>query len=338
MKNSHYYTRSILIVLSLVLCTNLNAATYYTTGTGSWDSNIWNNGDTNGAGTAWATILAGLASGDVLVIDDEITLDGADVNLEAFDITIILDATLNLDKKLRLSASSTIEFTENGFLNPTGPGNSEKVGFGGTFVWSGDDGALTGPGSMDSSFDPATGLPIELGSFDANVKSDKVSLVWTTLSEINNDYFTVERSLNGVDYSILTTVDGAGNSESPLSYSYTDNNPSYGRSYYRLKQTDFDGRSETFAPVSVEYTSLKNGALSFRNPVKSGEAVSVYTNAEESEILNLSVFSMLGHEIINQKFKGSNYEFILDANVKPGIYFIKISSINRERTGRLVVQ
>lgn len=181
-------------------------------------------------------------------------------------------------------------------------------------------------------------LPIELGSFTAKVLGNSVKLNWVTLSEINNDYFSIEKSLDGINYRLLTTVSGAGNSSSVLDYSYVDRNPVFGKSYYRLMQTDFDGASETFAPIAIEFTSLENGKLSFSNPVNAGETVSIFTNAEENEKLSLSVFSMVGHEILNEEFFGSSYEFKIDASVEPGIYFVKISSVNSERTGRLVVK
>ena len=184
--------------------------------------------------------------------------------------------------------------------------------------------------------DPA--LPIELGSFTAKVSGNNVKLDWVTLSEINNDYFSIEKSSDGINYNLITTVNGAGNSVESIEYSYTDTNPSFGKSYYRLKQTDFDGASETFAPIAVEFTSLENGKLTFSNPVNAGETVSIFTNAESTEKLTLSVFSMMGHEILNEEFIGSSYEFKIDASVEPGIYFVKVSSVNSERTGRLVVK
>ncbi|MEM9982731.1 MAG: hypothetical protein AAF734_09550, partial [Bacteroidota bacterium] len=86
-----------------------------------------------------------------------------------------------------------------------------------------------------------TPLPIELLSFDAKaVSSKEVHLTWQTLTELNNAYFTVERSLDAATWEAIGEVPGAGNSASLLSYLYVDQAPYQGISYYRLKQTDFD--------------------------------------------------------------------------------------------------
>src|SRR6185369_13902085 len=83
-----------------------------------------------------------------------------------------------------------------------------------------------------------------------------VRLDWTTASEINNSYFTIERSLDGIAYEEIGRVEGAGNSTYDISYNYTDQSPSaHATIYYRLKQTDFDGKHETFDPDFVNFDS-----------------------------------------------------------------------------------
>jgi hypothetical protein len=84
-------------------------------------------------------------------------------------------------------------------------------------------------------------LPIELIAFDANVNSNVVDLNWATASETNNDYFTIERSQDGLTFESIDTIDGAGNSTTLLVYFSTDAHPHEGLSYYRLKQVDFNG-------------------------------------------------------------------------------------------------
>lgn len=93
-------------------------------------------------------------------------------------------------------------------------------------------------------------LPIELLAFRAVHTSKGVEVTWSTASEVNNDYFTVERSSDSENWEEVATVKGAGNSNTPLSYNITDIHPLPGKSYYRLKQTDFDGTS-TYSHVAV---------------------------------------------------------------------------------------
>ncbi len=84
-------------------------------------------------------------------------------------------------------------------------------------------------------------LPIELTAFKGTCKTDKAYLSWTTASETNNDYFTIEKAVDGVTFSPIATIPGSGTSSQPNNYSYTDENAFIGFAYYRLKQTDFDG-------------------------------------------------------------------------------------------------
>jgi len=94
-------------------------------------------------------------------------------------------------------------------------------------------------------------LPIELISFTAKVEEPWVRLDWTTASERNNDFFTVERSADGEHFTNIHEELGAGNSQQVLNYLTFDREPLTGLSYYRLRQTDFDGTSELSGVVTV---------------------------------------------------------------------------------------
>ncbi len=97
-------------------------------------------------------------------------------------------------------------------------------------------------------------LPVELVEFSATPEKDKVRIRWKTLSEINNDYFTVEKSLDGHHYFEIGTIKGAGTSSNSNNYLLTDYEPVHGLQYYRLRQTDFNGDREVFEPVSVRWS------------------------------------------------------------------------------------
>ena len=114
-------------------------------------------------------------------------------------------------------------------------------------------------------------LPIELSAFTASVNRDNdVDVKWTTQSEINNDYFTVERSSDNETYSPIATINGSGNSTQIHNYSFTDKEPITGISYYRLVQTDFDGRTERF-PASVVNIKSTGSMTVYPNPSTSGK-------------------------------------------------------------------
>jgi hypothetical protein len=110
-------------------------------------------------------------------------------------------------------------------------------------------------------------LPVTLLSFDAEVVGNAVLLSWNTASEINNDYFTIERSADASHFEKVGVVDGAGNSSLNHYYSLKDMQPLPGVSYYRLSQTDFNGTTEVFDPVPVSFSSSLSGSASlYPNP------------------------------------------------------------------------
>ena len=111
-------------------------------------------------------------------------------------------------------------------------------------------------------------LPVKLASFTAKADVDKVKLAWSTTSETNNQFFTVQRSGNGKDFRDIATVDGAGSLDKLKEYSHIDLSPLHGTSYYRLKQTDFDGTSSLSRIVLVKMNAGENVEFSvFPNPV-----------------------------------------------------------------------
>lgn len=111
-------------------------------------------------------------------------------------------------------------------------------------------------------------LPIKLASFSAESAGNVVSLAWSTATEKNNNYFTVERSVDGIDFEALIQVKGAGTSSRMLQYKQTDAEPFEGLSYYRLKQTDFDGTSAYSGIVAVNRTdnNMHNDIVIYPNP------------------------------------------------------------------------
>jgi hypothetical protein len=120
-------------------------------------------------------------------------------------------------------------------------------------------------------------LPIELVSFNASLKSDIVELDWTTASELNNDFFTIER-LNEEDdmFDQIATIKGSGTINEARSYQAYDFVPNIGKNYYRLKQTDFDGQFSYSKIVMVDF-------------IETGEIVNIYPNPVNQQTLTIEV-------------------------------------------------
>tara|TARA_R110002049_G_scaffold154302_4_gene318772 strand:+ start:2053 stop:3279 length:1227 start_codon:yes stop_codon:yes gene_type:complete len=168
-------------------------------------------------------------------------------------------------------------------------------------------------------------LPIDLYSFTIyKTIGDAVLIEWITLSEINNDYFTIEKSLNMVDWMPVGVVDGAGNSLDKLDYSFLDLDTDIGMIYYRLKQTDFDGK---FSYSSTEVINFKDDAvkLIYPNPTRG----ILHISGTPSKNLSIRLTSISGTDYSNAlKFMDGLEENTIDLSPLPnGIYFLQIGSI-----------
>jgi len=114
---------------------------------------------------------------------------------------------------------------------------------------------------------PAAPLPVELLRFEAARSGSAAVLDWATATENNNDFFTLERSADGVRFEAIAQVKGAGNSPVEHRYTYVDRKPLGGINYYRLQQTDFDGKTSNSNVVSVRFDDKAATLLLYPNPV-----------------------------------------------------------------------
>jgi hypothetical protein len=192
-----------------------------------------------------------------------------------------------------------------------------------TFTWDN----LTTFSDFSAAGDGAP-LPIELLSFDAEPVSNTVLVSWTTASEINNDFFTVERSVDATNFVAIGTVNGAGNSSSTRSYSFVDVQPMMGVSYYRLRQTDFNGDFEVFDPVAVNFGSgMVQGAALFPNPAV--EYAHVMINTASSGKGWVRVTDVTGRLISNFQIvmeKGMTPFTLQTDNLAPGKYLVTVEA------------
>jgi hypothetical protein len=165
-------------------------------------------------------------------------------------------------------------------------------------------------------------LPIALINFIANVQDNLVNLKWQTASEINNYYFTIEKSKTASNWVIVTQVNGAGNSSNVLSYSTTDQTPYNGISYYRLKQTDFNGQFEYSDIRAVNFERTKAEVVIYPNPTNN----QITIQANEQELQNIKIYNVLGQDVTNsakQLSKSENGVIIDLSNLANGIYSVR---------------
>ncbi|HET6245880.1 MAG: T9SS type A sorting domain-containing protein [Bacteroidetes bacterium] len=181
-------------------------------------------------------------------------------------------------------------------------------------------------------------LPIELISFDANALENEIVLEWVTATEVNNDYFTIERSSNGVDFIEIDKVAGAGNSSVIKSYKYIDRPNSKGIFYYRLTQTDYDNTSIMTDIVAVEAKKVFGNNKIYPNPA-SGSINFIVESMMDDPIGEVVVLDISGKVMISEKIiikKGVNATSLNVTSLPPGIYFTSVKHNEEVIKGRFV--
>ena len=187
-------------------------------------------------------------------------------------------------------------------------------------------GAITTLGSKSKS----VVLPIELTSFTATCDGRSTLVEWTTASERNNDYFSLERSDDAINFTEIARVAGAGNSIEPLNYSYTDYGIHGGDNYYRLVQVDYDGTrtvSDIVVANCVDAVAEDPEVLAYPNPFN-GELTLVLDNFD-NRAATIEVYDMLGKQVFMQKADApqNSYETILNlSNLPSGTYTVRVST------------
>ncbi|MDW7691430.1 T9SS type A sorting domain-containing protein [Flammeovirgaceae bacterium SG7u.111] len=184
-------------------------------------------------------------------------------------------------------------------------------------------------------------LPVELLHFYAKKGKGKIDMEWMTASEINNAFFTVEKSLDGKSWKELGIVDGMGTSYEPTNYLFSDEDPNQGLNYYRLRQNDYDGTYAYSKVINVIYTGIvisNTSLLAYPNPSKGN--LSLKVTGLESEDLSLSITDVTGKIVYqNTKVEFNPYsEIELDLRnlgLKNGIFFIKLNSRYSEVSEKL---
>ncbi len=189
-----------------------------------------------------------------------------------------------------------------------------------------------------------TPLPIELLSFTAEPRASSVMLNWVTSSEINNALYEVERAGGDLDFQPIGYLNGAGNSNTTLAYHLEDNDPLSGISYYRLKQTDFDGTYEYSDVISVifEYTGRPDSEfVVFPNPVKNKRfTLHNLSTPEPTRDLAIGITDLSGQLIYKDQFDGTLKEKLisLPQDLSTGFYILNLSSDNFHQAIKLVVE
>ena len=192
---------------------------------------------------------------------------------------------------------------------------------------------------------PVIALPIKLASFTAKGEDGRTVLEWVTAVEINNDYFTIERSANGSlsSFEPIVNVAAANNSYSTKQYKVYDSEPLVGTNYYRLKQTDYDGR---YSYSEIVFVKIDGGAKPtlkvFPNPVQNSEFSITLSSPAEQEVI-VSLYDLFGRKVFSKviiKEIHGDFSIAFDNKLKlsPGVYLVTGSSNDSLLHKKLIIK
>lgn len=304
----------------------------------------WTDGDVANGFTGTITVQTGASvvwPGSLANFSGTLTLQGTGT----FQVT---GAMTDIGGDFDIQAGST--FTVSGNIDIADESSGGSFNLNGSFVVGGDllnefntwggtgslsvAGDLTGGGDIGSR---AYTLPVELTSFKVKGELYFVSLHWQTAAEINNDYFEVQYSSNGVDFVTLDFITGNGNSTKVNNYSFSDyNNPSNG--FYRLKQVDFDGSFE-YSDIVAHTVSVKSSATSTPAEITQLGSTSefyVVPNADSNH--TIEVYNLSGQLLLQENFtgvKGVRYDFNI---AESGLFIVNVSSASSKTSLKAIVE
>lgn len=310
----------------------------------------------------------------VLTINGGASLSGNyDIDIRSSG-TLILCGTLNV-RNVIFSNGSTVEVCSTGEFIINGSfenkNNSNTVIINGNMTvhgsyTNGNGGIISGSGTITITNGPATNtgntfgcegsnpcssypctvtpcnvLPIKLVSFTASVKSNYVDLEWITASELNNDFFTIEKSIDGREFITVSKHNGAGNSQNLLRYAAKDYSPYSGTSYYRLKQTDFDGKFSYSPPVAVKMHSPEGFQL-IPNP-SNGHNVVVVVPSSGGNHVSIYIRDLTGR-IVDQRTlmpesgkKKSTFRLDPEDKLQHGVYLVTLITGDVSHTQKTII-
>ena len=190
--------------------------------------------------------------------------------------------------------------------------------------------------------------PVELISFTANAQEQTVQLVWETATEINNDYFEVRRSVDGINFKKIGEVAGNGNTVDVIRYEFVDQMPVSGISYYQLKQVDFDGAHEYSDKISVEW--INAGFVAgfvevnlYPNPAPQGQAKLKVTGLRPHSMVTFKLLDMFGKPYMQQVIETNQlgqegYMIQPRTRLSAGVYVVSVQQGSEVHQKTLIVR
>jgi Secretion system C-terminal sorting domain len=250
------------------------------------------------------------------------TVTGGTYNITV-TMTNLLAGTLS-DIRLAVSNGATTVTTVGTHAAASGTAPNPTAGRTGVSLAN-----LVGDWRVATSNSSATPLPIELIFFNAFLQPNGVELTWTTASELNNDFFTIERG-SGEKFEKVKTVKGKGTTNLTSNYQEVDENPLSGTFYYRLKQTDFDGKFTYSEVRTIENNNPVSSFKVYPNPVVDNRFTLEMNGLSGNVEVPLSLINMQGVTVLRASYRASSSGILkasVELNATPsGVYMAVVNA------------
>ena len=263
----------------------------------------------------------------------------------SFDLSDVAGSVTSSDLRLLIDTDNDGVFSDETVVGGgviSGATNTS----GNVYQWTGvaiDDNDRFTIGSINESQTP---LPVDLVKFEAIPNADKkeVHLLWITASEINNDYFKVEKTEDLFEFELIEVVPGAGTSNEKHEYEVTDYHPNTHLSYYCLSQVDFDGNETKFPMEKVEFENKTSFEMKlYPNPLAAGQKLQVKIPKLDQGAHSLLVNDFIGksHAVNITSINMGDYELLeveFDQNLSRGVYLVQYELNGKTETYQLLVE
>ena len=316
-----------LLFITIIFINSEIAATTYTT-IGCPSASTWSTFPApfwNGATQLTSQPL----DGDILVIAAGCTVSISGAISVTSTITINIYGQLKFPStsdRLNMAAGSIINVYSGGSITAASNSNQIKIGPG-SADWSGP-GTLSGPAAVTTAGSGST-LPVELLEFTGTCIANGVQLNWITATEINNDYFLIEKSNDGYGWEQIAKIKGLANSYAPTKYIHNDYTTQNNLTYYRISQTDIGGQTTIFKAIDVYCSDkdIKDQIILYPNPSSTelNIVLSISKLATNTSITLVNNTGQLMFETKVDLVKGVN-SFALPFDIPSGAYTVLFSS------------
>ncbi|MEL7148679.1 MAG: T9SS type A sorting domain-containing protein, partial [Bacteroidota bacterium] len=191
---------------------------------------------------------------------------------------------------------------------------------------------------------PNVPLPVELLYFEGELTNDGALLKWATASEIDNDRFEIERSVDGENFEVIGEVAGNGTTNELITYQFVDDLPVRGLNYYRMRQVDFDGDFEYSPTVLVDNRdgTVSFDARVFPNPTQQGNINLRLSTGDENSDVSLVIYNMEGKVFHSEVFTAqevrSGVKLVQSQTMEAGIYLLQIRQAGQQKQVRLMIR